>query len=869
MVDAAAKNAAADWNTMYRSTNQSNNLTPQSDTSSLTAPEAVSNTGVNASETLEQVVTFLDENPGNMYGFPSVADTLSSGDEAIANADLGEFLARPVNIGTFTWAEADAVGTATTFDPWHLFFNNTQIKYKTNNYAFVQCDLKVKVVINASPFYYGAMICTYQPLQSLAPVSYNSIANDAGTRYFIPYSQRPHIWIYPQNNAGGEMHLPFFYNKNWLNLQDADDFTKMGRLTFLNYTTLESANGATGTGVTVQVYAWAENVRLSGPSVGLAMQAKTEYDGPISSVASAIAEAAGKLKRIPLISRFATATEMGAQTLAAGAHALGYTNVPVIDDVKPYRPAAAAPMSTSEVSYPVEKLTLDPMNELSIDPRVVGLSSTDELAIPHLVQRESYLTTASWSTSNVANDILFSSIVTPNMFDNDGATQQKIYMTPMCWLSYMFAQWRGDIIFRFRFVASAYHKGRVRISFDPSGYSGLNVISEAGSTSAVFTTIVDLGKDSNVELRVPYQQALPWLRNNGLPTTSTIPFSTSTSPSFAYDGNYHNGTIVMRVLTALTAPVASSTIKVLVSVRGAENLEFANPVSAFSDSSSSYSYLAPQSRVEDMEDDEVQAIVAGTPSVPSPHRLLVNYGEAITNLRQVLRRASLADVRKLTFSSGNWNVYLRNMGRIPRAVGFDAYGLDSAVGLVTPASNFPYNFCEFHPMTYIAPAFIGVRGSTIWHFNVAMPSTTSSGSVVPSIRITRRPLVAASTSESVTTLADSLTASGFARSFMVTQNGGSAGMALTNQQTQAGLSVLLPMYNNFKFESAAPTNYTYLNDLDGTAYDAFQLELIWNYHTCLNGGFLQSYAGIGTDFNLHFFLNVPTLYKYSAIPTAN
>ncbi len=395
-------------------------------------------------------------------------DNVTLRDDTPVNASLGEFLSRPVRIASFTWNESDAVGTTNTFSPWHLFFNDARNKYKLNNFSFIQCDLKIKVLINASPFYFGAMIASYQPLPNIAN-GYNSITNDSGTRYFIPYSQRPHLWIYPQSNAGGEMTLPFFLNKNWLRIQHYQDFLDMGTLKFINYTALASANGVTGQGVTVQVYAWAENVRLAGPSAGLslAVQTRDELDYKPSKIASAVAAAAGNLKRVPIISGFATATEVGAKFVAGGARALGFTNHPVVDDVPPYKPTAMAPMSTSEISYPVEKLTLDHKNELSIDPGIVGLSGVDELSIGHLAQRESYLCTSTFSTTNAVDDILFTSTVSPLLHDVESSgAQPKVFMTPLAWLYNMFGNWRGDIIFRFRFVASPFHKGRVRISYD-------------------------------------------------------------------------------------------------------------------------------------------------------------------------------------------------------------------------------------------------------------------------------------------------------------------------------------------------------------------------------------------------------------------
>jgi len=588
----------------------------------------VSNKGGQNHETKE-TVQFLDEQKGLEVGYNLGYDGISAYDET-EQIGLTKFLSRPVRIASFTWNESDAVGTSHTYSPWNLFFNDTRIKYKLNNFAFIQCKLKVKVLINASPFYFGALYMGYQPLPTLTPTT---IVNDSGTRYFIPYSQRPHLWIYPQNSEAGTMTLPFFYQKNWINIQKASDLTEIGLLTFLNYTVLASANGVTGTGVSVQVFAWAEDVKLSGPSIGLAMQSD-EYDddGPVSKTATAVASVSKYLENIPIIGRFVTATTLGATAIGSIARLFGFTDVPVISNILPYKPSPFPNFATSDIGYPVEKLTFDPKNELTVDPSVLGIPAKDEMVIANLVTHESYLCTASWVTSNAVDDILFSSVVCPALYDNDGATDSKLYMIPMYWISQLFNDWRGDIIFRFRIIATPFHKGRLRISYDPSGYTGENIISDSVSSSVVFTQIIDIGKDSDVEVRIPYQQATAFQQIPSDTDSAHIRWSTSASPTFQYNNAFDNGSIVLRVQTALTAPVATSTVPILIFVRGADNLEFANP-------------RQPKQQVStfQVQSDEIvgdpQPIVAGT-SVSTPHdeRYLINFGESIKSLRQIMRR---------------------------------------------------------------------------------------------------------------------------------------------------------------------------------------------------------------------------------------
>lgn len=809
--------------------------------------------------TTHQTVTFSDMSVGHVAGLDITTAPESSLDQT-ENIDFVKFLSRPVRIASFTWAESDAVGTSRTYNPWQLYFTDSRVQYKLNNFSFVQCKLKVKVLINASPFYYGRMYMGYQPLPTLTP---STIVNDTGTRYFIPYSQRPHIWLDPMDNAGGEMTLPFFYQQNWINAQSSSAMLDQGQLTFLNYTTLASANGVSAAGVTVSIYAWAEDVKLSGPSVGLATQSLVltpqvqadEYgEGAVSGPASAVARAASYFENVPIIGRFATATRMGASAVSSIASLFGWTNVPVVDDARPFRPEPFPQLASTQIGYPVQKLTLDPKNELTVDPQVTGLDAKDELIIADLCQKQSYLTTATWSTTNLVDDILFSSIVNPRMFDTDGLTNSKIYMTPLCWVSSMFSNWRGDIVFNFKVVASQYHKGRLRISFDPSGYAAKNLLNDVNTSNVVFTSIVDLGESNEVEFAVPYQQAISYLamRSSNF-VSANIPFSTGLSPTFAYNPLYDNGTISVRVLTALTAPVLTSSVSILVSVRSGSNIEFANPVEM-----PTYTNWAPQSDTIAPASD-----VLGTAQNKHCNQAnLVNFGETVKSLRQLLRRSSLVSVSTPASNTADVVLWRKNFTKIPGMYGFDPAGINTAKGLVVPATTFNYNFSQTLPITWIMPAFVAYRGSTHWTFN-----TTSGATPAEHIRVQRLNAGTNSVAEGLVTWTRG-TVSENARNFYRLA-AGSTGCALTNARTSAGISVGTPMYTAFRFQSTAPKYYTSPTSADGSILDMYQLEVLLNGSgsptTASTAVF--AYHAIGTDFGLHFFLNVPTYWSYSAVPT--
>nr|QJI53795.1 MAG: hypothetical protein 2 [Marnaviridae sp.] len=773
--------------------------------------------------------------------------------------DLVDFLSRPVRIDTFTWNEADPVGTKRTLEPWHKFFTDTRVKYKLNNFGFLQCKLKVKVLVNASPFYYGRMYMGYQPLPALTP---DTIQLDAGLVHFIPYSQRPHIWIEPMNNAGGEMTLPFFYQQNWMNAHSAQTLKDQGKLTFMNYTDLASANGVTGNGVTISVYAWAEDVKLSGPSAGLAVQCfevqSDEYgNGAVSGPASAVARAAGMLESVPFIGRFATATKMGASAVAGIASLFGWTNVPVIEDTRPVRPEPFPQFASSQIAYPTQQLTLDPKNELTVDPRAIGLPSQDELDIKYLVTRTSYLTTANWSTAGAVDTVLFASRVNPIMFDTEAGSNRKVYMTPMCWASQLFGNWRGDIVFRFKVVASQFHKGRLIIAFDPSGTSANNLISETATSNVVFTSILDLAAENEVEFTVPYQQAISYLaKRTDEMSTANLNFAVVGNvpgPSYNVDQTYDNGMITVRILTALTAPIASSSVFLQVFVRAGENFELANPT------------VPPRLTTWQVQSDEQTSHkqeVLGTSAGRSPTEIsLINFGESVRSLRQLMRRYSLVSVATPAVAASSYTFFGRVFTKIPPMPGYDTVGgINTAKGLVVPATTFNYNFTFLTPTSYILPAFVAYRGSTNWSFN-----TSSGATPIESLRAYRLNSSSGWAIEASNGFASG-TPSANASNFLTFSEGGSAGQALTNARTAAGLSVTTPMFTPYRFQSTAPGVYTRPLLADGSNRDSTRLEVLLGSSTLASNATVWTYQGIGTDFNCHFFLNVPTYWYYSGPP---
>lgn len=818
------------------------------------------------SEELE-VTHFVDENSGLTVG---VVPNLPSLGDATNDTEITKFLSRPVKIGSFTWTEADPVGIKSVLTPWSLWATNPYVKNKLNNYAFLRGNLHVKIVINASPFYYGLTQVSYLPRQNDKP---STIVNDAGTRYLIPYSQRPRLFLDPQSGEAGEMILPFIFSGNMIKTAQLQSFTDMGQLHYMIYAMLRSANGVPAAGISVVTYAWLTEVELSGATVAYAAQSEIyeaqsdEYgEGCISRPASYVAKAASYFERIPVIGVFATATRIGASAVSAIASLFGFTNVPVIADTVPQRPEAFPKLASSEIGFPVEKLTLDPKNELSVDPRIVGMADgSDDMMICSLTSRESYLTTLLWSTSAATDDLLFYSRINPKLYDNDGATDAKLYMTPMCYAANLFNNWRGDIIFKFRVVASQFHKGRLRISYDPSAYTGQDLSSIVESSNIVQTAIIDIGEVNEVEFRVPYQQGFQFLYNRNLLGAANKGWAANTAfGAYPLDGNYDNGVITVRVLNILTAPVASSDINILVSVRGAENLEFANPTTVIAEGVVISPY-EPQSEIYSEKTEEL-SMTLGSVCADPDNQYAIYFGENIRSFRQLLRRYeyhSTKAFKKANVAYPALHLQVLDFNPMPVSPGYLNIGPERANAIVG-AGVFAYNYCHYTMLSYLSNAYLMYRGSINWTYNMI----EQQGTLASEIRVSKNNLHTTPYAYATSTY-NASAQSAVSANMISIQNAGTTGQAITNCNTNTGMNVACPMFSGHKYHYTVPRNANQGVIEDGSIQDG--LSLYATYLTPASAGdsqsHLKTYVGIGTDFSFHYFVNVPTLFIYSVVPT--
>jgi hypothetical protein len=410
----------------------------------------------------------------------------------------------------------------------------------------------------------------------------------------------------------------------------------------------------------------------------------------------------------------------------------------------------------------------------------------------------------------------------------------------------LFDYWRGDMIFRFKILCTKYHKGRLEINWCPNGTPG----SAGNTTNEIYTKILDITKNTDIEFRVPYLQSTAYKQCNTY--TSATLFSTSTAISGG--GTNDNGVLSVKVVNKQTSPSASSDITVLVYAKCAENFEFASPQPV----NVRDQFYAIQSKEVDYDPIASDNMQLGESSSEDPNLNLIYQGEKVESFRSLFNRSVYYFTTRNHFvNTSTLFVIANRLPRFPVIPGFDADGLHSAIGPVSglPAS---YNFVNWLPMTWLASCFIGHRGSVTYHVNCGTDN-------IDRVTFNRdRQTLQSSAFDSKTEI-NFITSSRneIANFNNINHNPGTSGLTFTNPSVQTGLSANVPMYSRYKIMSNGIESRTLGATEDGSNQDSF--ELISSGKTEADFYYTGNdlYVSAGPDFSLIFFLNAPTIYRLS------
>lgn len=825
--------------------------------------------------TTEQITSFADQDAGWMTEKVGMYEpTMDLGSNS--DSDLGNFLNRPIRESAQSWVVGQPFFYK--FNPWSKFCENTFITDKIKNFELLRMKLHVKVVISGTKFHYGRCLTSYNPYikGDQVTVNRNFIQQD-----LISASQKPHFFLNPTKNTGGELCLPFFYDKNFLSIPGAD-WDDMGEIVISSFGNLLHSNAGDDP-VTITTYIWAEDVVLTIPTSseppllaqsgrrGAKMSssdkkndisANDEYgQGIISKPASAIAKAAGALSQLPIIGPYMTATQIGANGVSKVAQIFGYSRPNIVTDIVPYKPMPTGNLANIDAADASLKLTLDSKAEVTVDSRTVGLDGTDEMGISDYCKRESYLTSFAWTPGESPDTLLWNTRVLPMQLDN---VNSEIHMTPLAHMATAFEQWQGSLKFRFQVVKSDFHKGRILARWDP------NSLTSDVQYNTNYSRVVDIAETDDFEIVVGWGQSQPW-KSCGLPYDTGSNFSES--QRLLANADQGNGVLELAVLNDLVSPSIDAPISINVFVSACDDFKLAGPKNINFNSYHLFPLpeaLEAQSGKPNVETGDLtmsdkptssgEVMEIASKSDPEDATYLVYYGDPPCSIRELCKRYAYTRFWYPTTASVNAIRIngLRNKA-MPYFTGYDPQGIDLAQDGVTPLTVGPTAYSS-----WFTPSYAGVRGAFRKKYYFSAPQTRQTPLV---IRDDDR-----STGNGTFFNSEILLSSGRAviQKYLSSRwavNSGN-GTAATNLGINNTVEVELPYYRPQRFSAARTIqaqdldcNSHQVRTTDVNAPDFFDNPV--QYSTAY-----QQHDAVGEDFSLFFFTGVPIYYEYTMDETS-
>jgi len=556
--------------------------------------------------------------------------------------DLSHFFERPILIKTLEWDDNTTLFQVENL--WTQYFTHKVIWPKLLGFSRMTCNLEVEIRVNGSPFRFGDVLVSYRPLfQSDVDgylsnysggyltedgcvstyVSGFSVNPSSSAASLIARSQRQSCYLQVAKSIGCKMVLPFIYPFEALRvtslahdpavslsvtkMQDTTFYkslASLGSLTFESLCTLRNTQVTSGVGVTIDVFVRAVNVRAWLASGVAAMEpqgkkGKGEEGIKPSQVTSAIAAGAKAFKDIPVIGPLATVGSMVAEGVTMVLQAFGFTPMALNLVTQPVSKALTFIQSSLSAPRNVVSLSLDHQNQVSIDPGIVGAPPQDELSLSSFCGRSSIATLTYFGSSCVTNDTIFLMPIHPMLGykDNGGGTKTilstRYQLLPCAFAAMNFKYWRGTCVVKLHAIKTQFHKGRLRVTWDPEfASSNATTYADFSTTHEGYQQMAtwDLDAAECLTVKIGFgartgRLSVPSVSTIGLTANATWKSNTEASSGpivtsgFASDNylDYANGFLRVSVLNRLQASDVTYPVPIVVSVHF-EDLELYDPV---------------------------------------------------------------------------------------------------------------------------------------------------------------------------------------------------------------------------------------------------------------------------------------------------
>lgn len=535
--------------------------------------------------------------------------------------DIIEFLERPVNIKSFDLTSSadkvlvDVAGGNMIRDLVSIPFPSTLVANpaklnKLQNFEYLKADIRVKVLINASPVVTGKFLLTYSPYETVVKTA-NQLRNQTRTSI----TAYPNIELDPQLDTAADFIIPYLgyteaYSLTGTSLPAAD------YVTLYLYSLTEIRNISEDHPISFQFFANFENIELTGPTVsgvnpkflsererllrkvttaelrkivgdfqvgrapssnrgnssgamrnqpknntGKGREVKapvgeTKGPGLVQEIASGVSGLAESLGSIPIISDFAKPVKWVSDVVGGVASIFGWSKPATVEENCKLTNVPGFGMTHIKGIDESNSLAMNQDYQLGA-PLDVFQTNEDEMSIEYVCNNPAVIGVYTWDSS-VPFAVDFP-VEARGRFINDPKSPY-IVCTPFEYVATMFQFYRATICYKFSVAKSAFHSGRLEFTFSV-GNSTQSPFTKDTDTSVAYRAVLDVTNDTEIVIRVPY------ILNK-------------------YFGDVSNDKYGYLQMKAITPLISSASVenKVDIVVRSwAENVMFTNTVTQFFD----------------------------------------------------------------------------------------------------------------------------------------------------------------------------------------------------------------------------------------------------------------------------------------------
>lgn len=661
--------------------------------------------------------------------------TFEKGVYAEETESLQRFFARVLQLYTIdltTLTSNVPVGRPALLD----YLNTASVKRKWINYHLLKADLVLDIQVLSNAYAYGQIIIAINYSDWIAEIP-NTSVSDLG-RYHQCTKEHVILDIGMSNTA--TLRIPWNQPLPFWDLQLLPSTINYPVIEISTmYSLIRADTGGVAVGNLI-VNAHLENVSIAIPTPAVNVSERSRLKrrdtpfahdvavhneskeatgkGFMSGPLSAVSDATRMLKNVPFIGQSASAVSEVSNGLSKAAAIFGWS-----------RPRDLAPSTTIGFNDESCSTALDQFKSLTLDPNAAvtpSLSNSDNLSFQATICRPGIVAAFPYNQSYLSGDIINSYPVHPGLVWRN-STDFKYPLSPLAYYSFPFRMWRGTIDVRIDFVASRFHRGRVRIIYTPYKLTTANVPADVSLTS--FNMVVDISCSTTVEFSIPWMSADPYLPC-GLDFIDTDPLLTNS-----------NGFISIQVVDPLQAPSASGApVYVTTWYKAGKDFELAEhqgqtKVTPWDPRLTEIekTNVVPWTDLYDDPQDIVPTLGSGASlhpayvgyvnqsarstndaavdalvktelghSVDSANQAITYVGERYSSFRPLTKRFATAMLMPVQSNSANTTVF--GLPRMPPTAGV----YDKGTGL-DPQYVGPYVPC---PLTHFSMPFRGTRGST-------------------------------------------------------------------------------------------------------------------------------------------------------------